>query len=169
MHEASGRPRPLPSPFTKGNTALYDLSSVPTPRRNGERSSSTKYACSDKGRHAPTYFARMKGTTISSVRTDAIPTPRCADKTAPPGGDDRYGDPPSKYGLTTRVYGPTHYGMGLMTMALTFKANQANEGLDPAAQDRGYRLHDQQRQPTTRWRLPTPSLSPQHPWENRRR
>jgi hypothetical protein len=34
--------------------------------------------------------------------------------------------------------------MGLTTMALTFKANQANEGLDPAAWDLDYWLHDQQ-------------------------
>jgi hypothetical protein len=34
--------------------------------------------------------------------------------------------------------------MGLTTMALTFKANQANEGHDPEAWDRGHRFHDQQ-------------------------
>ena len=57
---------------------------------------------------------------------------------SPLGGDNRYGDPPSKYSLTRWVYGPTHYGMGLTNTALTSKANQANEGHDPEAQDHGH-------------------------------
>jgi hypothetical protein len=78
------------------------------------------------------------------VQTDVIPMPHCADKTAPPGGDDRYVDAPSKYSLMGWAYGPTHYKMGLTAMALTSKANQANESHDPVAWDQGYRLHDQQ-------------------------
>ena len=81
---------------------------------------------------------------ISSVRTDAIPAPRCAEKTAPLGGDDWYSDPPSKYGPMRRVYGPTHYMIGLTTTALTFKANQANKGHDSEARNRCHQLRDQQ-------------------------
>jgi hypothetical protein len=134
--KGSGSPRPLSSPFTKDNTSPHDLSSIPTLGWNGERSSSTKYACSDKGRHAPTYSTRIEGTAIPLVRIDTIPTPCCADKIAPPGGDDRYGDPPSKYSPIGWAYSATHYGIGLIATALTFKANQANEGHDLVARCR---------------------------------
>jgi hypothetical protein len=82
--------------------------------------------------------------------------PHCVDTTTLPGGDDRNGNPPSKYNPTRRAYGPTHYGMGRMPTTLTFKTNQANEGLDPATQDRGHRLHDQQgdRRPRGGYLLP---------------
>ena len=70
--------------------------------------------------------------------------PCYADKTTPPGGDNWYGNPPSKYIPTRRAYGPTHYRMGHTTVTLTFKANQANKDLDPTARDRGRRLYDQQ-------------------------
>ena len=75
---------------------------------------------------------------MSLVRTDAIPTPRCVDKTAPLGGDDRYGDPLFQYGPTRWAYGPTHYEMRPMTTTLIFKADQANKGHDPEACDHGH-------------------------------
>jgi hypothetical protein len=46
------------------------------------------------------------------LRTDTIYAPYCADKITPLDGYDWYGIPPSKYGSTRRVYGPTHYRMG---------------------------------------------------------
>jgi hypothetical protein len=58
-------------------------------------------------------------TAVTSVRSDAIPTPRSRDKTTPPSGDGQYGDPSSKYGPTRHMYDPTHYGMGSMIVALT--------------------------------------------------
>jgi hypothetical protein len=48
----------------------------------------------------PAHSTRTEGTAIPSVRTDTIPMPHCANKTAPPGGDDRYNDPPTKYAMT---------------------------------------------------------------------
>jgi hypothetical protein len=39
------------------------------------------------------------------------------------------------------MYDLTHYGMGFITAALTFKAIQANKGHDPRPWDRGHRLH----------------------------
>jgi hypothetical protein len=56
--------------------------------------------------------------------------PQCAEKTTPPGGDDRYGVPPSKLIATRRAYGLTHYGMGRTTLVLTFKNGQATGNLD---------------------------------------
>jgi hypothetical protein len=84
---------------------------------------------------------RTKGTTILE---QAPSMHHATHKTGPPSGDDRYDEPPSKCCPTGQAYGPTYYGMGLTTTALTFKANQANEGHDPRARDRGHRLHDQQ-------------------------
>jgi hypothetical protein len=92
------------------------------------------------GTGMPAPSTRIEGTTISE---QAPSLPHTTDKTRPPSGDDKYNRPPSKYGLTGRAYDPTHYGMGLMTTVLTFKANQANEGHDPKTQDRGHRFHDQ--------------------------
>jgi hypothetical protein len=86
-------------------------------------------------------FARTEVTTVSE---QASSLHHAVDKIGPPDGDDRYGNPLSKYGLMRWAYGPTHYGMELMTTTLTFKANQANEGHVLGAWDRGHRLHDQQ-------------------------
>ena len=56
----------------------------------------------------------------------------CADKTTPPGDNYRYGTTPSKSSPTRWAYGPTHYGMGHTTLALTFKTGQATRDLDLA-------------------------------------
>jgi hypothetical protein len=90
------------------------------------------------------------------VRTDAIPTPRSADKTILLDGDDPYGNPPSKYDPIRWAYGPTHYEMGRLTTTLIFKTNQASEGLDLVARDRGHRLHNVKgdRQPRSNHLLP---------------
>ena len=59
----------------------------------------------------------------TAVSEQAPSLHHATDKTGPPSGDDRHGKPSSKYGLTGWAYGPTHYGMGLTTMAMTFKTN----------------------------------------------
>jgi hypothetical protein len=89
----------------------------------------------------PAQSARTKATSVSEQAPSLC---HAEDKTRPPSDDDKYGEPPSKYGSMGRAYGPTHYGMGLTMTALTFKANRANKGHDPKARDRGHRHHDQQ-------------------------
>ena len=74
--------------------------------------------------------ARTMGTAVSE---QAPSLHHATDKTGRPSGDDRHGKPSSKYDPTGWAYGPTHYGMGLTTMAMTFKTNWANEGHDPEA------------------------------------
>jgi hypothetical protein len=91
------------------------------------------------------------------------------DKTTPPSGDDRYDTPPSKPSLTRRAYGPTRYGMGRMTPALTFKTGQATKGLDLTDQGQGHWYHDKQIRPMTWEWLPAPALMPRRHQENMRR
>jgi hypothetical protein len=90
------------------------------------------------------------------------------NKITPPGDEDWYDIPLSKYGPTRWAYGPTHYGMGHMTATLTFEASQATGDLDLIDQGRGHRYYDQERQPTTREQLPTSVLSPRRHRENMR-
>jgi hypothetical protein len=59
--KASGRPRPLPSPSTACFATPHDLSFVSTPRGSGGRSTCTKCASPDKGRHAPLTLLGLRG------------------------------------------------------------------------------------------------------------
>jgi hypothetical protein len=88
----------------------------------------------------PAQFARIEETTISEQASSLC---HAVDKTGPSSGDNKYGEPSSKYGSTGWVYDPIHYGMGLAATVLTFKANQTNKGHDPEARDHGHRHHDQ--------------------------
>jgi hypothetical protein len=106
-----GWPRPPPFPFTMDNTTRHDLSFVPTPEGIGEVELH-QVRLLWPGQARPTHSARTEGIAILSIRTNVIPAPRRADKTAPPDDDDRYGEPPSKYGLTGRAYNPPTTGCG---------------------------------------------------------
>jgi hypothetical protein len=50
---------------------------------------------------------------------EAILTLRCIDKITSHGGDNWYGDPPSKIRSIGRMYDYTNHGMGSMMKALT--------------------------------------------------
>jgi hypothetical protein len=91
---------------------------VPTPGKGRERSSPPSALDSDKEQACHTDPARTEGTSVTIVRSDAIPATRNADKTTPPSNDSQYGGPSSKYAPTRRMYDPSHYGMGSITMTL---------------------------------------------------
>jgi len=55
-----------------------------TPRRNRERSSLAKHACSNKEQACRTDPTRIEGTTVTSVRLDTFPMPHHTNKTIPP-------------------------------------------------------------------------------------
>jgi hypothetical protein len=61
---------------------------------------------------------------VTSVWSDAIPALGSKDKTTPLSSDGRYDKPPSKYSLTRHVYGSSHYGMGSMMVALTWRPSK---------------------------------------------
>jgi hypothetical protein len=116
--------------------APHDLSSVPTPGSNGEGSSSTP---STRALTNTSVLAQSTRTEETIVSEQAPSLRHAADKTGPPSGDDKYGEPPSKYGLIGWAYDPIHYGIGISATSLTFKANQTNKGHDPEARDHGHR------------------------------
>ena len=89
---------------------------------------------------------RKEATTVSEQAPSLC---HAVVETGPPSGDDRYGDPSSKYGPTRQVYDPTHYKMVFMTVALTFEAVQANEGHDPRARESWPPASRAARRPTT--------------------
>jgi hypothetical protein len=120
------------------NAALHNLTSVLTPEGMGiDRATASAQA-------RPTHSTMTEETVVPLVQTDTMPSPRSIDKIGPPSVDDRYGEPPSKYGLMGWAYGPIHHGMGLTTTVLNSKASQANEGYNPGAWNHGQRLHHQQ-------------------------
>jgi hypothetical protein len=104
-------------PSTTCDATPHDLSSLPTPRRNNERSSSTKYACSNKGKHAPL--------TPQGLRRQLSPSldRRYPCKTTQHRQAVRIGT--VSYYLNTGQWNghitPTHYGMGLRSTGLTSK------------------------------------------------
>jgi hypothetical protein len=90
------------------------------------------------GTGMPALSTKTEGIAVSK---QAPSLRHAADEIGSSSGNDRYGEPPSKYAPTGWAYGPTDYRMGLTTTALTFKSNQVNEGHDPRARDRDLRLH----------------------------
>jgi hypothetical protein len=125
----------------------YTTSPLPRPlRRDKEGSDTINCTCSNRDRHTPLTPPGLKGQP-SWGQTPSLHAPA---QTTPTGGDDWYDTAPPKSSPTRWSYGPTHYGMGCTTRALTFKTGRPTRDLDLAIRGRGHRHHDLQRQPMTR-------------------